>query len=249
MDFFHLPLELFDVIILIVCCFAGAAISTTVGSGGGLLVIGGMSMILPPTTLLSIHAITQSGSGLLRSILFRKSFFIRFFLLFMLGTFLGYFLSIEFLISLPEYMMKLFLGVGIIVLNLLPNIRFKKVSDYYIVFFGCVTGLLTMFVGVMGPLIAIFLSAMTSERHMIVGTLAWCVSFQNLGKAIIFGGLGFDYLPWIFLILLLILFSYLGTLTGKKLLDKSNDKLFKKVLKVVILILGSKLIYDALVLI
>lgn len=248
MDFLYLPLELFDVFILILCCFLGAAISTSVGSGGGLLVIGGMSMILPPTTLLSIHAITQSGSGLLRSFIFRKSFFRKFFVLFMLGTFLGYILSIYFLISLPDYIMKLILGVGIIVLNLLPNIKFKKVSDISIILFGASTGFLTMFVGVMGPLIAIFLAAITSERHLIVGTLAWCVSFQNLGKAIIFGGLGFDYFPWILLIIILIFFSYLGTLVGKKVLDKFNDGLFEKVLKAVILILGSKLIYDALIL-
>ncbi|NVJ52849.1 MAG: sulfite exporter TauE/SafE family protein [Campylobacteraceae bacterium] len=248
MDFFYLPLELFDISILIICCFIGAAISTTVGSGGGLLVIGGMSMILPPTALLSIHALTQSGSGLLRAFLFRKSYLVRFFLLFMVGSIIGYILSIYFLISLPDYVLKLSLGIGIIVLNLLPNLKFKKVSDFLIVIFGIITGFLTMFVGVMGPLIAIFLSSILTKRHLIVGTLAWCVSFQNLGKAVIFGGLGFDYTPWIFLIFLLILFSYLGTLAGKKLLDKSSNKLFKKILKVVILILGSKLIYDGIVL-
>lgn len=32
----------------------------------------------------------------------------------------------------------------------------------------------------------------------------------------------------------------------KKLLDKSNDVLFKKILKIVILILGSKLIFDSI---
>lgn len=249
MDFLTLPVDTFDLIILIICCFLGAAISTTVGSGGGLLVIGGMSMILPSTTLLSIHAITQSGSGFLRSFLFRKSFLVRFFVLFMMGSIIGYILSIYFLISLPEYIMKLSLGIGIIVLNMLPNLKFEKVSDFLIIIFGTITGFLTMFVGVMGPLVAIFLSSILTKRHLIVGTLAWCISFQNFGKSIIFGGLGFDYTPWIFLILLLILFSYLGTLAGKKLLDKSSNILFKKILKLVILILGSKLIYDGIILI
>lgn len=246
MEIFNIPLELFDIFILILCCFIGAAISTTIGSGGGLLVIGGMSMILPPTTLLSIHAITQSGSGLLRAYLFRNNFYLKFFILFFIGTLLGYILSINFLISLPEYIMKFFLGVGIIILNIFPDIKISKPSNLFIILFGIVTGFLTMFVGVMGPLIAIVLGSFLKDRYLIVGTLAWCVSFQNLGKTIIFGSLGFNYLPWIFLIFLLILFSYLGTLFGKKILDKTNDILFKKILKVVILILGSKLVYDSI---
>ena len=80
---------------------------------------------------------------------------------------------------------------------------------------------------------------------MMIGTLSWSLTIQNLGKVITFGNLGFDYSLWFYLIVLLFFASYLGTILGKKLFDKSNDVLFKKALKVVIFILGSKLIYDA----
>ena len=61
-------ITLFDLFLLILFCFIGAAISTSVGTGGGLVVIGAMSLIIPVTALLSIHAIIQAGSGILRAI-------------------------------------------------------------------------------------------------------------------------------------------------------------------------------------
>ncbi len=244
----QLPLETFDLSILLLSCFLGAMVTTSVGAGGGLFVIAGMSMVLPATTLLSIHALTQAGAGLIRSLLFIKSLIVKVFLLFMLGSLIGYALSIHFLVTLPEYSMKFILGLGIITLTFLPNLQIKKVSHYMIIVVGVLTGFLTMFVGVMGPIVIMFLSAFIKERLAVVGTLAWCMSFQNLGKAMLFGNLGFDFNPWIFLIILLVFVSYLGTVVGKKLLDKSNDLLFKKILKAVILVLGSKLIYDAFVL-
>lgn len=248
MEFFSFPINDFDLFILLISCFFGAMITTSIGAGGGLFVIAGMSMVLPATTLLSIHALTQAGAGLVRAFLFRRFLLIKIFLLFLLGTLIGYAFSIHFLVILPEYIMKSFLGLGIIILTFLPSFRIKNISNTIILSVGVLTGFLTMFMGAMGPIVIIFFSAFIKERDFIVGTLAWCISFQNLGKAFIFGTLGFDFTPWAFLIIILIVISYLGTIVGKKLLDKSNDILFKKVLKIVILLLGSKLIYDALVL-
>jgi uncharacterized protein len=242
-------ITLFDLFLLILFCFIGAVISTSIGTGGGLVVIGAMSLVIPVTALLSIHAIIQAGSGLLRAIIFRNSFYKKFFFLFMFGTLFGYYFATQFLVVLPDYFLKLILGIGIIILTLIPNFKIQNVSNLKIVIFGVITGFLTMFIGVMGPLLGIFLTSFLNNRHIIVGTLAWCISFQNLGKAIIFGGLGFDYTPWITLILILILFSYLGTLFGKKLLDKSNDELFKKIVKIMIIFLGTKLIFEAILLI
>lgn len=246
MEFLTLPVDNFDLIILLISCFLGSLVTTSVGAGGGLFVIAGMSMVLPATTLLSIHALTQAGAGLMRSFIFRKSVLFKVFFLFLVGTLIGYSLSIHFLVTLPEYMMKFILGLGIIILNFLPKFEIKKVSNNMIVIVGTLTGFLTMFIGAMGPIVILFFSAFISNRQLIVGTLAWCISFQNLGKAIIFGNLGFDYSSWLVLIVILIVVSYLGTIIGKKLLDKSNDVLFKKILKMVILILGSKLIFDAI---
>lgn len=247
MDLLPESIGLYELFILIISCFIGAIISTTIGTGGGLLVIGGMSLILPLTALLSIHACVQAGSGLIRAFLFRNSFLHKFFILFFLGSLFGFYLSTAVLISLNENILKLFLGLGIVILTLIPTLKIDNISNVTIIFFGTITGFLTMFIGVVAPILGILLTSLLKDRRLIVGTLAWCISFQNFGKALIFSQIGFDYSSWIILILILVLVSYLGTLMGKKVLDKTKNQLFEKILKIVILLLGTKLIIESLI--
>lgn len=249
MEFLPEGLSLWSIVALMFSCLIGSAITTGVGMGGGILVIGMMSLFLPITALLPVHALTQASAGLIRAFMFRKSVLVRFFIFFILGSFVGYAIATQFLILLPQSTLKLFLGLGIIIMVFLPTFEIESISDKTVLLLGIVTGFLTMFVGVMGPIVGAFLSAFVKERHMIVGTIAWCLSFQNMGKALIFGQLGFDFAPWFLLIVLLVFVSYMGVLVGKKVLDKSNNALFKKVLKVVCVLLGGKLIFDALSLI
>ena len=246
MELLPASLDLWNVLALMLSCFVGAAITTGVGMGGGILVIGMMSLFLPITALIPIHALTQAGAGIIRAFIFRKSVLLRFFGLFAVGTFVGYAIATQFIVVLPESSLKLFLGVGIIVLMFLPTFEVEVVSTKMIIAVGVITGFLTMFVGVMGPIVGAVLASFIKERHIIVGTLAWCLSFQNLGKALIFGKLGFDFTAWLFLIVLLIFASYLGVLVGKKALDYSNNDMFKKILKIVCVLLGVKLIVDAM---
>lgn len=247
MELLFNSLTYFELFALILCCFLGAAITTSVGMGGGILIIGGMSLILPIAALIPIHALTQGIAGINRAYIFRKDVMKLFFILFILGTAIGFTLAINFLVTLSEDNLKLILGIGLIVLNFLPTFKVNSIPRKSIFFTGSVTGFLTMFIGVMGPIVGILLNSFIKERHIIVATVAWCLSFQNIGKAIIFTNIGFDYTPWLILILLLIIASYFGTIVGKRMLDKSNNILFKKVLKIVILVLASKLIFEALV--
>ena len=247
MDIFPASLSLFELIVLLLSCFLGAIISTNIGSGGGLIIIAAMGQFLPIQVLIPIHALTQGGAGVFRSFLFRNHILKKFYILFMLGSALGFYLASNILITLPDFILKLILGLGIISLSLLPNFKIVKISAVTIVGFGALTGFLTMFMGVMGPLLALFLASFLKERHEIIATIAWCICTQNLIKSFLFASLGFDYLPWLSLISLLILSSYLGIFIGKQLLAKSSNKLFKIMLKYVILLLGFKLLIEALI--
>lgn len=238
-------LTYFEVILLIVCCFFGSAITTTIGMGGGALIIGGMSLVLPISALIPIHAFVQGVSGLNRAVMFRKYVLKLFFILFISGSIIGLAIAANLLVTLSEDNLKLFLGSGLLILNFLPSFKIDKLPKKTVFCTGFFTGFLTIFIGVIGPIVAIFLNSLVKERLFIVGTIAWCISFQNISKAVIFSNVGFDYTPWLVLIFLLVLVSYLGTIVGKKLLAKSNNDIFKKVLKIVIFILASKLIIES----
>lgn len=238
-------LTYFEVILLILCCFLGSAITTTIGMGGGALIIGGMSLVLPISALIPIHALVQGAAGVNRAIMFRKHVLRLFFVLFISGSIIGLSIAANLLLTLSEDNLKLFLGSGLLILNFLPNFKIKQFPKKTVFATGFATGFLTIFVGVMGPVLAILLNSFIKDRLAIVATIAWCISFQNISKAVIFSNVGFDYTPWLVLISILVLVSYLGTIVGKKLLAKSNNEVFKKVLKIVIFILASKLIIES----
>ena len=241
-----IPLSYLDTTLLLLFTMAGAAFTTGVGMGGGIIVIGAMSIFLPIQALIPIHAIIQGGSGVYRSFVFRKTFLKKFVVIFILGSLLGYWIGINFLITLHDAVLKFILGLGIILLSFTPNFKLNQVSKLSIFTCGAITGFLTLFIGVMGPILGTFLSSFLKDRYFIVGTLAWCMTFQNLGKALIFTKTGFDYQPWILLITFLIAASYIGVTVGKKLLDINNNEWFQKILKVTALILGGKLIVESL---
>jgi len=246
MDLFPSDLSLFELLMLILSCFLGGIISSSVGTGGGLIIIAAMGQFLPVNVLIPLHALTQGGAGLLRSFLFRTHFLKSFYFLFTLGSLFGFYLASEFLITLSDFILKLILGIGIIALNIIPKFKIDYMSSYKIVSFGVLTGFLTMFMGVMGPLLAIFLASYLKERHQIIGTIAWCICTQNLIKVGLFSNLGFDYLPWINLSILLVIAAFIGTYIGKSVLSRMNNVIFKKLLNYVILFLGFKLIIEAL---
>ena len=159
-----LGLDYIDTRLLLLLTMIGAGFTTAVGMGGGIIVIGAMSLFLPIHVLIPIHAIVQGGSGIFRAFTFRKTFLKQLFLIFVLGTLLGYAIGTNFLIALPDFALKLILGMGIIFLIYMPGFKVRRVSFMSIFACGSLTGFLTLFIGVMGPILGTFLTSFLSNR-------------------------------------------------------------------------------------
>lgn len=100
-----------------------------------------------------------------------------------------------------------------------------------------------MFFGGTGPFVATYVKAQNLERHQHVGTHAMLMSLQHLLKTIAFGFLGFAFSAWAGLIVLLIFFGFLGTLAGRLVLARIDEKRFRFLLNTVLTILALRLIY------
>ena len=103
-----------------------------------------------------------------------------------------------------------------------------------------------MFVGATGPFIAAFLSPIRLGRHRVVATAASCMITQHVLKIIVFGFLGFQFSPWLFIVGMMIVSGFLGTLSGRSLLERIPEKLFGQVFRGVITLLALRLIWSAL---
>lgn len=69
------------------------------------------------------------------------------------------------------------------------------------------------------------------------------MTLQHLLKTVAFGILGFAFSIWAGLILLLIAAGVLGTLAGRVMLAKIDDRRFRIVLNVILSVLAARLIY------
>ena len=101
-----------------------------------------------------------------------------------------------------------------------------------------------MFVGGTGPLVAPFVKSTTNDRKVIVATQGAYMSIQHGLKILVFGILGFNFGPYIILIISIVLFGILGTWFGKYLLNLMPERLFIIGFNSIITVLAIKLIYS-----
>ena len=102
-----------------------------------------------------------------------------------------------------------------------------------------------MFVVATGPLIALFVIAISNGREQTVGTHASHMTIQHSFKLIVFGLIGFSFVPCIPIIISLIIFGFGGTYIGKLALNRLPEHVFRGGLKSVLTIITLKLFYDA----
>jgi uncharacterized membrane protein YfcA len=102
-----------------------------------------------------------------------------------------------------------------------------------------------MFVGATGLLIGAFMAPNILGKMTAVSTHAICGMLQHGLKIVVFGLLGFAFSEWLFLILAMVGTGFLGTFTGRFILEKIPEKVFVILFKSVLTLLSARLIYLA----
>ena len=75
-----------------------------------------------------------------------------------------------------------------------------------------------------------------------VSTHAMCAMFQHALKIVVFGFLGFAFWEWIPLIIAMVASGFLGTVTGKVLLERLSERVFGWAFKALLTLLAARLI-------
>jgi uncharacterized protein len=120
--------------------------------------------------------------------------------------------------------------------------RFKVVAT------GAFSSFLTMFFGATGTFVSAMVKSMRLGRLEHVATHSACMVAQHLIKVIAFGLLGFNYGPYVGLVVVMIASGFLGTVIGKHVLVKMNDTIFHRVLAIVLSLLALRLLYEGVML-
>ncbi len=197
-----------------------SALTAAAGIGGGLVLLGVMASFLAPVVVIPIHGVVQLGSNAGRAALMRQQIDGRILVPFVLGSVLGIVLGAKLFVALPTPILQIVLGLFILAGVWLPKLKASHIPHRGFTLVGIVGSFCTMFVGATGPFVASFITPDRLQRHAVVATHAACMTAQHSLKVVAFGFLGFAFLPWAPLLAAMIGAGFLGTMLGRRMLDR-----------------------------
>ena len=233
-------MPLLDAGLLVAASLVTSFISAAFGIGGGFTLIALLALLLPPAALIPVHGIVQLGSNAGRVGIMLKQVVWRPVLPFVIGTVIGASLGAMVVVQLPPWAVQLALGIFIIwaVFAKLPPIQQR-----YILLGGVVSSFLTMFFGATGNFIAAMVKSMNLDPVPHVATHSLMMTFQHLAKVLIFGLIGFQFGPYMILIIGMLISGFIGTIIGSRFLTKAGGRYFKPVLNAILFLAAARLIW------
>jgi uncharacterized membrane protein YfcA len=233
-------MSLLDAGLLVAASLVTSFISAAFGIGGGFTLIAMLALLLPPAALIPVHGIVQFGSNAGRAGIMLKDVVRRPVLPFVIGTVIGASLGAMVVVQLPPWAVQLALGIFIIwaVFAKLPPIQQR-----YILLGGVVSSFLTMFFGATGNFIAAMVKSMNLYPVPHVATHSLMMTFQHFVKVLIFGLIGFQFGPYIILIIGMLISGFIGTIMGSRFLTKAGGRYFKPVLNTILFLAAARLIW------
>jgi len=221
--------------------FATSFITAAFGIGGGVVMLATLASLLPAPVIIPVHGLVQLGSNAGRAAMLWRHFPAGLIGPFTIGAAIGVAIGGSVVVGLSPGAIKLGLGLFILWSIFFTPPRFMQGSAWVV---GLISSFLTMFFGGTGPFVSAFLKTRQLERRAHVASQGVLMTVQHLLKTVTFGFLGFAFSQWAGFVGLLILTGLAGTWAGKSLLTRLDDRLFRRILDVLLGLIALKLIWD-----
>jgi uncharacterized protein len=221
--------------------FVGSFMTVALGIGGGAVMLAVMAVMLPAAAIIPVHGLVQLGSNAGRLSIMLRHVHRAVVPAFLLGAVIGVTIGGSMVVQLPAGAIQL--GVGLFILW---SVYFKppEFMRSSASLNGAISSFLTMFFGGTGPFVATFVKGQGLDRMGHVATHAALMTIQHLLKILVFGFLGFAFAQWIGFVALLIAAGFMGTVVGRHVLTKIDEKRFILILNIVLTVLALRLIWS-----
>lgn len=225
---------------LLASSFAASFITASFGIGGGMLLLTVMASLMPPAALIPTHGVIQLGSNLGRATIMWRHILWPSLPAFGFGSLIGAGLGGVVVVNIPPALVQVGIGLFVIwsVLARAPGVVRDRPFAV-----GITSSFLTMFFGASGLFVAVFTRAQGIHRHAYIATHAALMSVQHGLKTAVFILLGFSFAEWWGLIAAMTAAGLVGTLAGGRLLRRIDERIFSKMLSVLLILLSLRLIH------
>ncbi|MHA1189959.1 MAG: TSUP family transporter, partial [Alphaproteobacteria bacterium] len=161
---------------------------------------------------------------------------------FVAGGVVGTLAGSQFVVSVPRSIHLVGLGLFVLAMVWLPRPKAGHPGQLAVAVGGSLSTIATLFAGATGPLVMAIMSGIITDRRVLVGTNAACMSVQNILKTIVFAAAGFAFAPWLPLAAAIIGCGFLGTVTGTTILQRLPERAFRIAFKSLITLLSMDMI-------
>ena len=234
-----------DSLFLIGFSFLTSAFTAVIGLGGGIMLIAVMPGLLPAAAVIPVHGAVQLASNSSRVLFGLRHVQWRLFWPFLLGAVVGALLGARLVVRLTPDHLPLFLGLFILLVTWVrvPRRAFRLPGHFTIL--GVVQTVLSLFVGVTGPLTNAFLLREDLPKDRLVVTHGMLMTATHLLKILVFGFVGFAFAPHLPLIAGMIVAVTLGSFAGTRLRGRLSESLFRRIFKALVTALSLRMVISA----
>lgn len=225
--------------------FATAFIGVFTGTAGGVILLALMAMVMPPTVLVPVHTVVQLGSGVSRTFIMWKHVMKGIVPPFISGAMLGAAAGAKTFVALPTSSLMAIIGGFILLVTWMPNLGRLGAEKGRFAVLGFFATFLGVFVSATGTFLSPFIASAAPDRRNHVATQGALMIFVHIAKLIAFGFLGFAIAAYVPLMAAMIATGAVGNWLGEVALDRTPEKRYRLILKLILTALAIELLLRA----
>lgn len=232
--------------LLYLSTIASSFVTSITGMAGGALMLAVINVYMPLSIAIPIHGNIQLVNNALRSLSLRSHLNWNIIIPFAFGTVVGAISATLFAAKYFNEVLSLSLLLLLISYTLfrpknLPQIKIKN-RDYFWV--GLATGGVGIIAGAIDPILAVFFMRDDFSKEEIVANKSVMQMIAHATKVPAYLYLGFSYIEYFEVIVVLTAFALIGTYLGVHALRRIDQKMFFRLMEIALYMVGARLLYQ-----
>lgn len=232
--------------VIVAGSFVAALSNAAFSAGGALIILAVTSVVLPVSAIVPIHSTLLIGSTSSRTLFFWQDIDWKIAGPFLVGSVFAVAIGARIYVELPDTVIATAISVVMLIAIWLPEVCWRPKLRHPWAIVGFVHSLLSTLFAYGALFHAIILHTGLKKRQ-IVATMAASLTGMGLLKISGYAINGFDYGPYLQIIVFAIAAAFLGTWVGKMIIDRISEAVFRTVFKVLVTLTALRLAYVGLI--
>lgn len=232
------------VLLFALVTFFSSIVSATFGLGGGFIILAVLGIVLPVSAMVPLHSVLALGLLASRFWYFREHVSWDIVRSFVPGALIGVVIGARIYVALPEAFIAATVSLLILATVWFPRIHWRPSFPHPFFYVGIAHAFLSTLFS-FGALMQPLMIRTRLNRMQVIGTLGAALFVMTFMKTVSYAVFGFDYRPYLGIIIAGVLASIPGAAVGKRLARRFREDQFRLAFSLLMTLLALRLLYRA----